>query len=84
MRILIVEDERKMAGALKKGLEAENHVVSLAFDGREGLELALSGEFDVLVLDLMPLPEALRFLWHAVNKLPERSITEKVEEASVQ
>jgi DNA-binding response OmpR family regulator len=42
-----------MAGALKKGLEAENHVVSLAFDGREGLELALSAEFDVLVLDLM-------------------------------
>src|SRR5215472_4207521 len=53
MRILIIEDERKMAGALKKGLEAENHVVSLAFDGREGLELALIGDFDVLVLDLM-------------------------------
>lgn len=53
MRILIIEDEKKMAGVLKKGLEAENHCVSLAFDGRSGLELALSGEFDVLVLDLM-------------------------------
>jgi two-component system response regulator MprA len=53
MRILIIEDERKMAGVLKKGLEAENHCVSLAFDGREGLELASSAEFDVLVLDLM-------------------------------
>ena len=45
MRILIIEDERKMAGALKKGLEAENHCVSLAFDGREGLELASTAEF---------------------------------------
>jgi DNA-binding response OmpR family regulator len=53
MRILIVEDERKMAGVLKKGLEAENHRVTLAHDGRTGLELAFTTEFDVLVLDLM-------------------------------
>lgn len=37
MRILIVEDERKMALALKKGLEAENHCVTLADDGRTAL-----------------------------------------------
>ncbi len=53
MQILIVEDEKKMAGVLKKGLEAENHSVSLAFDGRSGLELASMVEFDVIVLDLM-------------------------------
>jgi len=53
MRILIVEDEKKMAGVLKKGLEAENHRVSLAFDGHSGLELASTMEFDVVVLDLM-------------------------------
>jgi DNA-binding response OmpR family regulator len=53
MRILIVEDERKMAGVLKKGLEAENHQITLAHDGRTGLELASATEFDVLVLDLM-------------------------------
>lgn len=53
MRILIVEDEKKMAGVLKKGLEAENHCVSVAFDGSTGLELASTAEFDVLVLDLM-------------------------------
>jgi DNA-binding response OmpR family regulator len=53
MRILIVEDEKKMAGALRKGLEAENHCVSVAFDGRAGLELASTAEFDVVVLDLM-------------------------------
>ena len=53
MRILIVEDEKKMAAVLKKGLEADNHRVSLAFDGRSGLELASTSEFDVVVLDLM-------------------------------
>ena len=52
MRILIVEDEKKMAAVLKKGLEAENHRVTLAFDGRTGLELGLT-DFDVIVLDLM-------------------------------
>ena len=53
MRILIVEDEKKMAAVLKKGLESDNHRVSLAFDGRIGLELASTEEFDVVVLDLM-------------------------------
>jgi two-component system OmpR family response regulator len=53
MRVLIVEDEKKMAGLLKKGLEEENHSVSLAFDGRAALELAQMQEFDVIVLDLM-------------------------------
>ena len=52
MRILIVEDEKKMAAVLKKGLEAENHRVTLAFDGRTGLELGCT-DFDVIVLDLM-------------------------------
>jgi two-component system OmpR family response regulator len=52
MRILIVEDEKKMAAVLKKGLEAENHRVTLAFDGRTGLDLG-STDFDVIVLDLM-------------------------------
>ena len=53
MRILIVEDEKKMAAVLKKGLEADNHRVSLALDGRDGLDLASTIEFDVIVLDLM-------------------------------
>ena len=53
MRILIVEDEKKMAAVLKKGLEADNHRVTLAYDGRNGLDLALTTEFDVVVLDLM-------------------------------
>jgi DNA-binding response OmpR family regulator len=53
MRILIVEDEKKMGAVLKKGLEADNHRVTLAHDGRTGLELAATTEFDVVVLDLM-------------------------------
>jgi DNA-binding response OmpR family regulator len=79
MRILIVEDERKMAAALKKGLEAENHCVSVAFDGRSGLELASSAEFDAVVLDLM-LPgidgfEVARRLRRADNHTPILMLT---------
>jgi DNA-binding response OmpR family regulator len=53
MRVLIVEDDRNMAALLQKGLEEENHIVSLAFEGRAGLELAESYQFDVIVLDWM-------------------------------
>ncbi len=53
MRVLIVEDEREMADLLKGGLEEENHSVSVAFDGRTGLEFATSTDFDAIVLDLM-------------------------------
>lgn len=53
MRVLIVEDDRSMAELLQKGLEEENHVVSVAHDGAEGLELTQSYQFDVLVLDWM-------------------------------
>lgn len=53
MRLLIVEDEREMAQLLKVGLEEENHIVSLAFDGISGLELARTCDFDVIILDVM-------------------------------
>jgi len=53
MRVLIVEDEREMAQVLKVGLEEENHLVSLAFDGVSGLEMARACDFDVIVLDVM-------------------------------
>jgi len=56
MRVLIIEDDRNMAGLLQKGLEEENHIVSLAIEGRTGLELAESYQFDVIVLDWM-LPD---------------------------
>jgi DNA-binding response OmpR family regulator len=53
MRILIVEDEKDMANLLKVGLEEENHIISLTFDGPSGLELARSCDFDVILLDVM-------------------------------
>src|SRR5436853_1546123 len=53
MRILIVEDDRKLARQLKKGLGEHGHSVAVAFDGPEGLYTAQHGEFDVLVLDVM-------------------------------
>ena len=53
MRILVVEDDQKLARQLKKGLDESGHLASLAFDGIEGLESAQIGEFDVLVLDVM-------------------------------
>ncbi len=53
MQILIVEDDRRLARQLKKGLDELGHSTSLAFEGPEGLESARAREFDVLVLDVM-------------------------------
>lgn len=53
MRILVVEDDERLARQLKKGIEENGHLVSLAFDGLNGLEVARQGHFDVLVLDVM-------------------------------
>ncbi len=56
MRILIVEDEKKVAGFIKKGLEEETYAVDVAYDGVEGLHLGEQGQYDLIILDLM-LPE---------------------------
>ncbi|MBK9109683.1 MAG: response regulator transcription factor [Saprospiraceae bacterium] len=53
MRILIVEDEQGIAAFLKQGLEEESFAVDVAYDGRKGLQLALSGAYDLLLLDWM-------------------------------
>ena len=53
MRILIVEDEVLLAKSLQEILEDSGHTVSSAYDGQEGLELARSAHFDLLILDLM-------------------------------
>jgi DNA-binding response OmpR family regulator len=53
MRILIVEDDRRLAHQLKKGMEELGYAVAVASEGTEGLEAARRGEFDVLVLDVM-------------------------------
>ena len=51
-QILIVEDEARIASFLAKGLKAEGHKTTVIGDGREGLEHALSGMFDLMVLDV--------------------------------
>jgi DNA-binding response OmpR family regulator len=53
MKLLIVEDEVRMVDLLCKGLTEEGHTVVCAADGAEGLALARSYEFDVIILDLM-------------------------------
>ena len=53
MRILVVEDEKKVAEALKEGLEAEHYEVVVAHDGEEGFYLLSSQTFDLVLLDLM-------------------------------
>jgi DNA-binding response OmpR family regulator len=53
MNLLIVEDEVRMSGLLHKGLTEEGHTATCAADGAEGLALAKSYEFDVIILDLM-------------------------------
>jgi DNA-binding response OmpR family regulator len=53
MQILAVEDEKAMADLLQSALSDEGHLVTLAADGQQGLALARSGRFDLLVLDLM-------------------------------
>ena len=53
MRILIIEDETKVANALRAGLEAEHYEVAVATTGEEGFFLANQASFDLLLLDLM-------------------------------
>ena len=53
MKLLIVEDEARMADLLRKGLTEEGHTVTCALNGAEGYELARAYEFDVIVLDVM-------------------------------
>jgi DNA-binding response OmpR family regulator len=53
VRVLVVEDERRLAAAVKRGLEAEGFVVDLAHDGVTGLHLAREGGYDSVVLDIM-------------------------------
>ncbi|MDQ6796666.1 MAG: response regulator transcription factor [Actinomycetota bacterium] len=53
MRILVVEDEKRLAAALKRGLEQEGFAVDVTFDGTEGLWMAEEGTYDAIVLDIM-------------------------------
>ena len=56
MRILVIEDERKVASFLQRGLEAEHYSVDVAYDGAEGLARLCDGSYDLVILDVM-LPQ---------------------------
>lgn len=53
MKLLLIEDDVKIAGAVARGLEAEGFTVETASDGNEGLWLATEGQFDLIVLDIL-------------------------------
>jgi len=69
MRILIVEDEKKVAGFIKKGLEEETYAVDAAHDGEEGFHLASMNQYDMIILDLMlPKMDGLEVLTRLRDK----------------
>ena len=53
MRILVIEDEKKIAGFIKRGLKEEGYAVDVAADGDEGYELASVNDYDLIILDIM-------------------------------
>src|ERR1041384_4034009 len=60
MRILVVEDEAKMAGFIKRGLEEEGSAVDVSPDGQDGLYRATTGSYDLIVLDItLPMMDGL-------------------------
>ena len=74
MRLLIVEDEQRMAAALARGLRADGFAVEIAHDGTTGLERARFGSYDAMILDIM-LPgisgyEIIRTLRRENNWVP--------------
>jgi two-component system response regulator MprA len=87
MWILIVEDEPSMGRLLRQGLEEENHTVTVALDGAEGLEVALGNAFDAIVLDVM-LPRldgfsVTRRLRQAGNRTPILLLTARDSPADI-
>jgi len=52
MRLLVVEDEKKVSSFIKKGLEEEGYAVDVAFDGKTGLQMAMDRVHDLIVLDI--------------------------------
>ncbi len=72
MRILVVEDEKKVAGFIKRGLEEEGLSVDLAEDGEKGLTLATTGNYDLILMDVMlPNMDGLS----AIKSLREKNIS---------
>ena len=81
MRILVIEDERKVASFIKKGLEEEHYAVDTAYDGEAGLYMVDVNEYDLVILDLM-IPkidglEVLKRIRKSKNYVPILVLTAK-------
>ena len=81
MRLLVVEDEKKVASFIAKGLSEESYAVDVAYDGEEGAFMARENDYDLIILDLM-LPklngmEVLRELRREGNVVPVLILTAK-------
>ena len=75
MRILVVEDEKKVASFIKKGLEEEGYAVDVAADGEEGLAMALARVHDLIILDIrLPRMDGL----HVLQALRQDKVTTPV------
>jgi len=71
MRILVVEDEKKVAGFIQRGLEEEGYSVDVAYDGEEGVQKAEVQTYDVILMDIMlPKKDGLA----AIKELREKQI----------
>ena len=87
MKILIAEDEKKVASFIKRGLETDSYEVTLSYDGVDGLKRACSGEFDLVILDCM-LPKkdgiaVLQELRETGSHIPVLMLTAKAETEDV-
>jgi heavy metal response regulator len=75
MKILIVEDERKVANFVKKGLQEEGYAVDLASDGEDGLKMALGTSHDLIILDIyLPKLDGLS----ALRRIRDEKVTTPV------
>lgn len=87
MRLLIIEDEHKIAQALKSGLEMEGYAVDVCYDGEDGLNTALIDEYDLILLDVM-LPvldgiEVCKGIRKAQNHTPILMLTAKDQDKDI-
>jgi len=81
MKILVVEDEKKVASFIKRGLEEEDFTVDVAYDGEEGLQMGETNPYDLILMDVM-LPkmdglEVVKELRKKENKTPVLCLTAK-------
>lgn len=87
MRLLVVEDEHRVAQAIKEGLEQESYAVDLEHNGEDGLNAAVGDEYDLIILDVM-LPvmnglEVCRGLREAGSNTPVLMLTAKDQDRDV-